>query len=370
MSMHSYTMPLRAHADEAASCITDEADMRSAEPAFAVADSSEPLQIYMREVGQHPLLTAQEEKELAAAMRAGKEAEAQVDAEEDADARDQLEMRIRKGKLAQERLANCNLRLVVSQAKRHVNRGLSFLDLIQEGNVGLMRAVEKFDHTRGFKFSTYATWWIRQAISRALADQSRTIRLPVHIVETIKKLDRVSKQLRNEAGRDPSLLEIALEMKILKPAYRALVPDYVIREDAYHLVEDEELSRCLQEAADQIKNLQSLDVAPISLYSPIQQDEDGYYLDLLEDISVPEPSELASHEIMKEQVEQVVCDLEERERDVLYFRYGLSNIVPQTLEALGKHFKITRERIRQIEREAMRKIGEEDEGRRLRDFLV
>ncbi len=332
--------------------------------------SVEPLQIYMQEVGQHPLLTKEQEVELAMAMRAGEEAVVRLEAAEDLDERDELEQLVLNGKLAQEQLANCNLRLVVSLAKRYLNSGLGFLDLIQEGNVGLMRAVEKFDHTRGFKFSTYATWWIRQAISRALADQSRTIRLPVHVVGTIKKLHRLTKQLAIEKGKEPSHLELSLAMGLLEEEYAERVPDYVIEEDAYQLVADEEVSRGLEEAVEKIKKLRNLDVSPISLYSSIQHEEDSYFLDLVEDVDSPEPAELASHNIMKEEVENVVWSLEERERDVLYYRYGLQDTAPQTLDSLGKHFKITRERIRQIEIEALRKLGEEDEERRLRDFLV
>lgn len=333
-------------------------------------ESLEPLQIYMQDVGRHPLLTADQEKALAAAMCAGKEAARQLDEMQTAEDRAGLERLVQEGEQAREQLANSNLRLVVSQAKRHLNRGLGFLDLIQEGNIGLMRAVEKFDHTRGFKFSTYATWWIRQAISRALADQSRTIRLPVHIVETIKKMDRISKQLRMASGRDPSLLEIALEMKFLEPHYRDLVPDYVIQEDAYSLVEDEAISQCLQKAVARIKNLRNLDVDPISLYSPIQHDDDSFYLDMIEDLGAPEPGDMASQEIMKEEVDHVLCGLDDRERNILFHRYGLHDVEPLTLEALGNQFKITRERVRQIEREALRKLNQEDTGQRLRDFLV
>ncbi len=332
--------------------------------------SVDPLQVYMQEVGQHPLLTKEQEVELATAMRAGEEATIKLGETEDSDERDELEQLILNGQLAQEQLANCNLRLVVSLAKRYLNSGLGFLDLIQEGNVGLMRAVEKFDHTRGFKFSTYATWWIRQAISRALADQSRTIRLPVHVVGIIKKLHRLTKQLAIEKGREPSHLELSLEMDFLETEYADMVPDYVIEEDAYHLVADETVSRHLEEAVEKVKKLRNLDVTPISLYSAIQHEEDSYFLDLIEDIDSPEPAELASHNIMKEEVENVVWGLEERQRDVLYYRYGLQDTAPQTLDSLGKRFKITRERIRQIEIEALRKLGEEDGDRRLRDFLA
>jgi RNA polymerase primary sigma factor len=324
----------------------------------------------MQEVGQHPLLTKDQEVELATAMREGEDAASKLEETADLDERDILEQLMLNGKLAQEQLANSNLRLVVSLAKRYLNSGLSFLDLIQEGNVGLMRAVEKFDHTRGFKFSTYATWWIRQAISRALADQSRTIRLPVHVVGTIKKLHRLTKQLSFENGREPSYLELSLEMGFLEEEFAELVPDYVIEEDAYRLVENEEVSHRLEEAVEKIKKLRNLDVSPISLHSPIQHEEDSYFLDLVEDVESPEPAELASRNIMKEEVESVVWELEERERDVLYYRYGLQDTAPQTLDSLGKHFKITRERIRQIEIEALRKIGEEDGDRRLRDFLI
>ncbi len=332
--------------------------------------SVEPLQVYMRDVGQHPLLTADQEKDLASAMCAGKEAEARLDLAQDEEERDLLMETVLAGRDAQETLANCNLRLVVSQAKRHTNQGLGFLDLIQEGNLGLMRAVEKFDHTRGFKFSTYATWWIRQAMSRALADHSRTIRLPVHVVENLKKLKRKSKKLRSELGRDPSMLELAMVMKVLEPEIQELVPACILETDAYHLVEDEDVAQALSKAVEQIKYMLGLDTDPVSLYSPIQHDEDSFYLDLLEDESVPEPSEIASHAIMKEQLNGVLCDLEERERNVLLYRYGLHDVDPQTLDRLGKRLKITRERVRQIEKEALRKLKEEGPREKLRDFVV
>ncbi len=371
MSLHPLSpMPRESKGFDTVAAVVIEEPSVAEDYGTVPTGSIEPLQIYMQEVGQHPLLTKEQEVELATAMRDGEEAAARLEETEDPDERDALEQLIVDGKLAQEQLANCNLRLVVSLAKRYLNSGLGFLDLIQEGNVGLMRAVEKFDHTRGFKFSTYATWWIRQAISRALADQSRTIRLPVHVVGTIKKLHRLTKQLSIEKGREPSHLELSLAMGFLEEEYSGMVPDYVIEEDAYQLVVDEEVSQRLEDAVDKIKKLRNLDANPISLYSAIQHEDDSYFLDLVEDVDSPEPAELASRNIMKEEVENVVWELEERERDVLYYRYGLQDTAPQTLDSLGKHFKITRERIRQIEIEALRKIGEEDGERRLRDFLV
>ncbi len=371
MSLHPLTqIHMGSAGSDSTSAVEAEGPQAPEEYSPAPTGSIEPLQIYMHEVGQHPLLTKEQEVELATAMRDGEKAATKLEEAEDLDERDELAQLVLNGKLAQEQLANSNLRLVVSLAKRYLNSGLGFLDLIQEGNVGLMRAVEKFDHTRGFKFSTYATWWIRQAISRALADQSRTIRLPVHVVGTIKKLHRLTKQLSFEKGRDPSHLELSLEMEFLEAKYAEMVPEYVIEEDAYQLVEDEGVSQHLQEAVEKIKKLRNLDVNPISLYSSIQHEEDSYFLDLVEDVESPEPAELASRNIMKEEVENVVWDLDERERDVLYYRYGLQDTAPQTLDSLGKHFNITRERIRQIEIEALRKICEEDGERRLRDFLV
>lgn len=363
MSMHPLSRThFRSRAGDSDSAAVSE-DYRASQ-----SGSVEPLQVYMQEVGRHPLLTKEQEVELASAMRSGEEAALQLEDATDPDERDCLQQLVLEGKLAQEDLANCNLRLVVSLAKRYLNSGLSFLDLIQEGNVGLMRAVEKFDHTRGFKFSTYATWWIRQAISRALADQSRTIRLPVHIVATLKKLKRLTKEISMEKGREPSNLELSLAMGQLEEEYAELVPDYVIEEDAYQLVEDEEIGRRLEEAVEKVKKLSRLDVTPISLHSTIQHEEDSFFLDMVEDEEAPEPSELASYNIMKEEVDSVVFNLEERERDILFYRYGLKETAPQTLDSLGKRFKITRERIRQIESEAMRKIGSEGASR-LRDFL-
>ena len=333
-------------------------------------ESLDPIQVYMRDVGRHPLLTADEEKLLATAMIHANQARARLEDETDPERCDRLAQVIADGREAQERLANCNLRLVISQANRQRNNGVSFLDLIQEGNVGLMKAVEKFDPTRGFKFSTYATWWIRQSISRALADQARTIRLPVHVVDKLKKLERTSKHLRGLLGRDPSLLELCLETGYLDRSIEELVPDWILVADACHLVEDEDVRAVAEEALDKVRNLLNLDNAPVSLYSPVHHREDALLLDMVKDENAPEPAEAASIEIMKEQVNQVLNDLDPRERGIINNRFGLDDQEPLTLDDLGKEFDITRERVRQIVKEALQKIHAEDCGRHLREFIM
>ncbi len=334
------------------------------------AGSLDPIQVYMRDVGRHPLLTADEEKLLATAMIHAGQARARLDYETDPEERGRLAQVIADGQMAQERLANCNLRLVISQANRQRNNGVSFLDLIQEGNVGLMKAVEKFDPTRGFKFSTYATWWIRQSISRALADQARTIRLPVHVVDKLKKIERTRKHLRGLLGRDPSLLELCLETGHLDRSIEELIPDWVLTTDACHLVADEDVRAVAEEAVDRVRNLLSLDTAPVSLYSPVHHGEDALLLDIVEDENSPEPAEAASIEIMKEQVNDVLNDLDPRERGIINNRFGLDDQEPLTLDDLGKEFDITRERVRQIVKEALQKIYAEDCGRHLREFII
>ena len=271
----------------------------------------DPVRMYLKEIGKVPLLTAEEEIDLAKRMESG---------DED----------------AKKRLAEANLRLVVSIAKRYVGRGMLFLDLIQEGNLGLIKAVEKFDYNKGFKFSTYATWWIRQAITRAIADQARTIRIPVHMVETINKLVRVSRQLLQELGRDPSPEEIAAEMDI---------PVEKVRE----------ISKIAQE--------------PVSLETPIGEEEDSHLGDFIQDDNVPVPADAAAFTLLKEQLVEVLGTLTEREQKVLRLRFGLDDGRARTLEEVGKEFKVTRERIRQIEAKALRKLRHPSRSRKLKDYL-
>ena len=271
----------------------------------------DPVRMYLKEIGKVPLLTADEEVEIAKRMERGDES-------------------------AKRELAEANLRLVVSIAKRYVGRGMLFLDLIQEGNMGLIKAVEKFDHTKGFKFSTYATWWIRQAITRAIADQARTIRIPVHMVETINKLIRVSRQLLQEYGREPTPEEIAKAMGISENKVREII-------------------KIAQE--------------PVSLETPIGEEEDSHLGDFIQDEDAPAPAEAASNALMKELLWEVLDTLTPREAKVLRLRFGLDDGNPRTLEEVGKEFHVTRERIRQIEAKALRKLRHPSRSKKLKDFL-
>ena len=272
---------------------------------------SDPVRMYLREIGKISLLTADEEVELAKGVEAG-------------------------DLKAKAHLVDANLRLVVSIAKKYIGRGMLFLDLIQEGNLGLIRAVEKFDYQKGFKFSTYATWWIRQAITRAIADQARTIRIPVHMVETINKLIRISRQLVQRLGREPTAEEIAAEMEI---------------------------------SSDRVEEIQRIEQEPVSLETPIGEEEDNQLGDFLEDKEMPNPEEVAASLILREQLEEMLADLGDREREVLRLRFGLEDGHAHTLEDVGKRFGVTRERIRQIEAKALRKLRHPSRSRRLKDFL-
>ena len=271
----------------------------------------DPVRMYLKEIGKVSLLTADEEIELAKRMEQGDEE-------------------------AKKRLAEANLRLVVSIAKRYVGRGMLFLDLIQEGNLGLIKAVEKFDYRKGYKFSTYATWWIRQAITRAIADQARTIRIPVHMVETINKLIRVSRQLLQELGREPTPEEIAEEMKM---------------------------------PVERVREILKISQEPVSLETPIGEEEDSHLGDFIQDDNVPVPADAAAFTLLKEQLIEVLGTLTEREQKVLRLRFGLDDGRARTLEEVGKEFNVTRERIRQIEAKALRKLRHPSRSRKLRDYL-
>ena len=302
----------------------------------------DPVRMYLKEIGKVPLLTGDQEVRLATAMSAGnaaKERLAQVEAGEltlTDEKLAQAKAELKAGEKAKKQLAEANLRLVVSIAKRYVGRGMQFLDLIQEGNLGLIKAVEKFDHTKGFKFSTYATWWIRQAITRAIADQARTIRIPVHMVETINKVIRVSRQLLQELGHDPSPEEIAEEMNM---------------------------------PVDKVREILKIAQEPVSLETPIGEEEDSHLGDFIPDEGASEPSEAASYTLLKEQLVSVLSTLTPREEKVLKLRFGLEDGRTRTLEEVGKEFNVTRERIRQIEAKALRKLRHPSRSKKLKDFL-
>ena len=302
----------------------------------------DPVRMYLKEIGKVPLLTADQEVELATVMSAGREAETRVaQAEADGETIPEAEMaelkkQIKAGEKAKQQLAEANLRLVVSIAKRYVGRGMLFLDLIQEGNLGLIKAVEKFDYTKGYKFSTYATWWIRQAITRAIADQARTIRIPVHMVETINKVIRVSRQLLQELGHDPSPEEISAEMNM---------------------------------PVDKVREILKIAQEPVSLETPIGEEEDSHLGDFIPDEAASEPSEAASFTLLKEQLVDVLGTLTPREEKVLKLRFGIEDGRTRTLEEVGKEFNVTRERIRQIEAKALRKLRHPSRSKKLKDFL-
>ena len=273
--------------------------------------TDDAVRMYLKEIGKVPLLTGAEERELAIRMEQGDEE-------------------------AKKKLCESNLRLVVSIAKRYLNRGLSFLDLIQEGNLGLIKAVDKFDYTKGYKFSTYATWWIRQAITRSIADQARTIRIPVHMVETINKLIRISRQLLQELGREPTSEEIAKEMGI---------------------------------TVEKVREIKKISQDPVSLETPIGEEEDSHLGDFIPDDDVPAPVEAAAYSMLKEQLMEVLDTLSDREKKVLMLRFGLEDGRPRTVEEVGKEFNVTRERIRQIEAKALRKLRHPSRSKKLRDYL-
>ena len=294
--------------------MSDEDDIDVEKIDLSVPDGisiEDPVRMYLKEIGKVPLLSAEEEVELAKRMADGDEE-------------------------AKKRLAEANLRLVVSIAKRYVGRGMLFLDLIQEGNLGLIKAVEKFDYHKGFKFSTYATWWIRQAITRAIADQARTIRIPVHMVETINKLIRVSRQLLQELGREPTPEEIAAELDM---------------------------------PVERVREILKISQEPVSLETPIGEEEDSHLGDFIQDDNVPVPAEAAAQTLLKEQFDEVLDTLTEREQKVLRLRFGMNDGRARTLEEVGKEFDVTRERIRQIEAKALRKLRHPSRSRKLRDYL-
>lgn len=342
-----------------------------------VGQSLDPVRMYLRDIGRHPLLLAEEEMELAEKIRVGVEAEEKLEvlfngrsenelSDEELDQKDELELFAQQGRLAHNRLAQSNLRLVVSVAKRYMGRGIHLLDLVQEGNVGLLRAVEKFDHTKGFKFSTYATWWIRQAVSRAIADQARTIRIPVHMYETINKIVKMQRELVQRLGHEPSVEELALELDYLLPEEVAAIKQALADDTPL----DPILERKWRLAVAKIRDILRIAMDPMSLETPVGNNDDATELgDFLADESVLEPGDAASRELLREQIRNVLGFLNEREREVLEMRFGLSDGKDHTLEEVGKSFGVTRERIRQIEAKALRKLRHPSRSKSLRDYL-
>ncbi len=337
-----------------------------------LGESLDPVRLFLRDIGRHPLLTAEQELYFAERIHNGIAAKARIAEAEtngevlDPDEQDKLELAVEQGRQSHARLAQSNLRLVVSVAKRYIGRGLNFLDLIQEGNLGLLRAVDKFDHTLGYKFSTYATWWIRQAISRAIADQARTIRIPVHMVETINRQRRIQRQLQQDLGREPRAEEVALEMEFMEPDDVETVRKAL----AYSTPLEPDVERRLERASQKVRKIQRLSREPISLDTPVGNEENSYLGDFIEDDSLPGPVDAASRRLLKEQMEEILDALNERERKVLIMRFGLEDGMTRTLEDVGKEFNVTRERVRQIEAKALRKLRHPLRSRKLRDYLT
>ena len=367
-TMESHGVEIVDEPDNEAFTLTEDSvdEFESSLSAEGVA-IDDPVKVYLKEIGRVPLLSSDEEIQLALDILAGSQAEerkkeafpaiwkieknikltesqrrTQVTEEklnlneEQLAELSELDAVLRKGEKAKQRLSEANLRLVVSIAKRYVGRGMQFLDLIQEGNLGLIKAVEKFDHTKGFKFSTYATWWIRQAITRAIADQARTIRIPVHMVETINKVKKVSSQLLHQNGHDPTA---------------------------------DEISQALDMPVEKVREIMRVAQEPVSLETPIGEEEDSHLGDFIPDEDAPVPAEAASHTLLKEQLSSVLSTLTPREEKVLRLRFGLEDGRPRTLEEVGHEFEVTRERIRQIEAKALRKLRHPSRSKRLKDFL-
>ncbi len=327
---------------------------------------SDPVRMYLREIGRVALLNGSDESHLSGLMHKGELARRALQRPKVSQkSKLRLKAQIDAGEAARQRLAEANLRLVVSVAKRYIGRGMSFLDLIQEGNIGLLRAVERFDYSKGYKFSTYATWWIRQAITRAIADQARTIRIPVHMVETINRLIRVSRRLTQELGREPTSEEIALEMDILPAEDRRAVLEAQAEGEQL----DPALERRLKRAALKVRRIMKVSQEPMSLETPVGTEENSSLADFIEDESVLGPADQASRQLLKEQMQDVLDGLSERERKVLEPRFGLHDGQTRTLEEVGQEFGVTRERIRQIEAKALRKLRHPLRSRKLKDYL-
>jgi len=315
------------------SLIEDQDDEQETKKGVTVEDT---VSLYLKEISQTPLLTAQEERDLAAQVERGRHASTQLQVSRDQDRHSRLLDEIREGEQARQRIIEANFRLVVSIAKHYTGRGVSFLDLIQEGNIGLIRAVEKFDYHRGFKFSTYATWWIRQAITRAIADQGRTIRVPVHMCERINRLTRASRRLAQDLGREPTAEELASEMDT---------------------------------SARKVEGIRRIAQNPLSLEMPVGDENDGHLGDFIEDDNTSPPLETATHQILHEEVSNILTSLSPREGRVIQLRFGLKDGRAHTLDEVGRKFGVTRERVRQIEAKALRKLRHPRHTRRLKDFV-
>jgi RNA polymerase primary sigma factor len=313
-------------------------EMTAADIDLTAIDIDDSISLYLKEIGRIPLLTAEQEVSLAKRMEAGRNAKRRLskDGHLDREEREGLAETVRDGNAAQEHLIKANSRLVVSVAKKYVGRGVPFLDLIQEGNIGLIRAVKKFDYRRGYKFSTYATWWIRQAVTRAIADQGRTIRVPVHMYEQINRLARVSRQLVQELGRDPTVEEIAEELGV---------------------------------SAKKVERTIKVSQRPLSLEMPVGEEDDSFLGDFIEDSDAPSPTDQASQQLLRDQIEDIFVSLTPREVRILQLRFGLVDGYSYTLEEVGKKFGVTRERIRQIEAQALGRLRHPSRSRKLRDFL-
>ncbi len=342
-----------------------EARHQKAEAASVSMLTGDPVRMYLKEIGKVDLLTASEEVDLAMKIEAGLAATAEIEAAED-EGRELTRREMRRltrieqvGLDAKDALIEANLRLVVSIAKRYVGRGMLFLDLIQEGNLGLIRAVEKFDYTKGFKFSTYATWWIRQAITRAIADQARTIRIPVHMVETINKVARIQRELLQELGREPTPEDIA----------RKILIDQATRDDPDAEVDMTEIEAKVDAQAERVREIQKISQEPVSLETPIGEEEDSQLGDFIEDHDAVRPDDAAGFSMLQEQLGKVLDGLAERERKVIELRFGLKDGHPRTLEEVGREFNVTRERIRQIESKTLAKLRHPSRSSKLKDYL-
>jgi RNA polymerase primary sigma factor len=335
----------RAHVRRLSATVRRRSRINAAQGAErAGSGTSDPVRMYLREIGRVPLLVAAEEVSLAKRIEAGVEASvqlAELDAAGELDSLDPAEARRLQlladdGDDAKSGLIQANLRLVVSIAKRYVGRGMQLLDLIQEGNMGLMRAVEKFDYTKGFKFSTYATWWIRQAITRSIADQARTIRIPVHMVESINRVHRVQRQMVQQLEREPTIDELAAEVDM---------------------------------TSERVREIQRISLDPLSLDSPVGEEDDSYLADFIKDDGAVEPDDAATRQMLQNEVRNVLGELNDREKDVVIMRFGLDDEQPRTLEEVGKHFGVTRERIRQIESKTLAKLRHPHRSQKLREYL-